>query len=64
MNSDGISAFFSVGVGIYVWWAMTKAAWKDANGFMGEPMKALAVTVIVAPIAGVITTTVVGMLLS
>ena len=64
MNSGVISGFFSVAVGIYVWWTITKAAWKEANSFMGNPMKALAVTVIVAPIVGVIATTVIGMILS
>jgi len=47
-------AFLPTIIGIYVWWSITRAAWKDAGSYMGNPMKALAVTLITAPIIGVV----------
>jgi hypothetical protein len=51
---NDLLAFLPTIVGIGVWWTMTRDAWRHANSYMGEPMKALAVTIIVAPIAGII----------
>jgi hypothetical protein len=45
----GLLPFFGVCIWFYVWWKTTKAAWADA-GVTGDNMKALASTVILAPI--------------
>ena len=50
MNDPGIPVIIGVVAGVYIWWSMTKAAWKNEEPYFNI-MKALAVTFLVAPIA-------------
>lgn len=55
--------FIVVGVGIWIWWGMTSAAWKEVSRGYAHPMKALAVTLIVAPIAAAIAVSILAAIL-
>lgn len=60
------AAIFVLGtlfVGLGVWWKMTRGAWKEA-GWSGEYLKALAITVIVAPLCSVVAMYFFGFLMS
>lgn len=49
MNDPGIPVIIGVVAGLYIWWTMTRAAWKDQEPYFNI-MKALAVTFFMAPI--------------
>lgn len=48
-GSGGIDVIIGVVAGGYVWWSMTRAAWKNDEPYFNI-MKALAITFLVAPI--------------
>lgn len=63
MKDPGIPVIIGVVAGFYIWWTMTRAAWKDQGPYFNI-MKALAVTFFLAPIGAMFGSWLVALLAS